>query len=115
VSKPETPASVRSALKRLVVATVILYTVLTLVIVFVMITASIQRTNLKNETTKTTSALCTLRSDFVHRIAESRAFLRSHPNGLDGISPADIQRSIDGLKETVSALGTLDCERGKGT
>lgn len=65
---------------------------------------------LNRATERTTHALCTLRGDLARRVQQSEDFLREHPNGLPGISPAVIRNSQKSQEQTVKALGSLRCD-----
>ncbi len=54
-------------------------------------------------------SICTLKGDFKRRVRESNTFLKKHPNGIDGISATDIQRSISGTRRTIKALSKVQC------
>lgn len=58
------------------------------------------------------AAICTLRADLQRRIADGRDFLEDHPDGIPGISAADIRRSIAGQEATLKALHVRNCEGG---
>jgi hypothetical protein len=57
-------------------------------------------------------ALCTFRLDLQQRIDSSRAFLKTHPGGIPGISAAQIKSSINSQQRTVNALANLNCKGG---
>lgn len=54
-------------------------------------------------------SLCALRSDLQVRVDSSEEFLEEHPNGIQGISRADIQQGIDNQERTIEALDDLSC------
>lgn len=54
-------------------------------------------------------AVCALRADRVKSIEESVKFVHQHPNGIPGISRADIERSIEQQRVTVRAFSFADC------
>lgn len=60
---------------------------------------------------KSHDAVCALRTDLIRRVHDSQQFLDAHPQGLPkaGISRADIERSIQGQKDTIHALRVADC------
>lgn len=99
----------QAALRRLVWATIVVYSVLVLLGAFVWVSSTVQRNEIARVAKQTNAALCTLRHDFEQRVEASRQFLRDHPDGVGGITPEDIQRSIDGLQTTINALAILDC------
>lgn len=57
----------------------------------------------------THDALCTFKGDLEQRYQGGRQFLIDHPEGIPGISPADIERSLANQKSTLHALSALDC------
>ena len=67
------------------------------------------RSELAVVATTTHTALCSLRSDLQRRVDASKAFLKEHPEGIPGISSAEIQRSTDSQEQTVKALDILKC------
>ena len=56
-------------------------------------------------------ALCGLRGDLENRVAGSKEFLKTHPNGLPklGVTPADIEHEIDNQERTIGTLEVLSC------
>ena len=56
------------------------------------------------------TAICVLRHDLQERVTASELFLRTHPDGFDGVSAADIQASINGQRRTITALSGADCD-----
>ena len=54
-------------------------------------------------------ALCTFRHDLEERVQGSREFLRTHPHGFLGISPAAIRLGINNQQRTIDALSDLKC------
>ena len=58
---------------------------------------------------KTHKAICALRQERVDGVLAGREFLRRHPTGIPGITPADILRSIHQQQETVRAFRFADC------
>lgn len=56
-----------------------------------------------------TRALCALRHDLEQRVDSSAAFLRTHPNGVPGISARVIQDGISNQERTIKALSVLSC------
>lgn len=57
-------------------------------------------------------AICTFRADLARRIDETRDFLKAHPDGLAGISAADLERSIAGQESTLRSLTIRNCPGG---
>lgn len=58
---------------------------------------------------ETNAALCALRADLQRRHDAGVAFLKENPNGIPGISAADIQRSLGNQQATLDALSDLSC------
>jgi len=55
------------------------------------------------------AALCAFKVDLEKRHANGLEFLREHPNGIPGITAAELQRAINTQKATLDALGILNC------
>jgi hypothetical protein len=106
---------------RLEIATIVMFLLGLLVAVFAYI-ANDHRTE---EGRQARQALCVLRHDRENdlavsrrRLATSQAFLREHPNGVDGIpralivkGVADARQEIETHEETLAALDLLHCPR----
>jgi hypothetical protein len=60
---------------------------------------------------QTTVAVCELRKDLQRRVKASTQFLAEHPDGIPGISAADIRTGIDNQSRTIVALRGLDCPK----
>lgn len=58
---------------------------------------------------RTTSALCAFKNDLVNRNVQARDFLKTHPKGAFGFTPAQIQQSVDNYSRTVAALEPISC------
>jgi hypothetical protein len=56
-----------------------------------------------------TQALCAFRDDLHSRAQSAQDFLKHHPHGIPGISPATIRASVTGEQRTVRALHPLQC------
>jgi hypothetical protein len=91
-------AAVKRSLRVLMVATVVLYVAVVGISAYTWIVS-----------TSTQSALCTFKGDLESRIDDSIAFLAEHPNGIAGISPAQIQQGITNQQKTVDSLNDLKC------
>lgn len=59
---------------------------------------------------ETNHALCALRHDLESRYVNGVEFLERNPNGIPGISPQDITRSLESQRSTLAALKSLPCE-----
>lgn len=57
----------------------------------------------------TNAALCTFKSSLQQRYDDGVVFLENNPDGIPGISGADIERSLANQKATLDALSELDC------
>lgn len=55
------------------------------------------------------AALCTFRDDLARRVADSQAFLRSHPDGIPGVPASLIRNSIQNEQATLASLSDLSC------
>lgn len=89
---------IRRSLRVLVGATVLLYVVVALILLYTWRTSEANR-----------SALCTLRIELERKVARSTEFLIKNPNGVPGIPAATIRAGIDSETKTIEALGDLDC------
>jgi hypothetical protein len=56
-----------------------------------------------------TNALCALRGDLEHRVAQTDKFVAAHPHGIPGIPVATLRVQADGQRRTIAALGGLNC------
>lgn len=101
-------------LRRLVIATVILYVALAGLFVLGYVTVHNQRVELERTVDQTTTALCSLRGDLEARVRVSREFLEDNPNGIPGITPQVIRDSINGRLRTIEALESLACPKEGG-
>ena len=54
-------------------------------------------------------AICALRQERIQGVADAKKFLSEHPQGIPGVSRADILRSIHTQEETVRAFRFADC------
>jgi len=54
-------------------------------------------------------AICALRAERIRGVHSTTAFLKEHPQGIPGISRADLVRSIETQKQTVRAFRFADC------
>src|SRR4051812_25637298 len=91
---------IRKVLRRLSVATVLLY----MVVGFVAVSARVSSAHDHN-------ALCAFRSDLTQRVEGSKKFLRNHPQGIQGIEPSLIRDGIRNQQRTINSLdhGGLSC------
>lgn len=89
---------IRKTLRRLVLATVVLY-------------LALGGIALKSamDSHSTHSALCTLRGDLQVRVTSSLKFLSDNPRGLPGIPVQVIRDSIANQQRTILALDSLNC------
>lgn len=113
---------IRRTLRLLVIATAVLAALLVGLVVWVYFDGrandrALRRESDRNdralaaESKRTTASLCAFRADLERRISDGEKFLKTHPEGLPRaeISAAELQRSIDGLKRTVTSLRSLEC------
>jgi hypothetical protein len=63
----------------------------------------------RSEARDTTFALCTFRKDLEVRVAASRKFLASHPDGFAGVPVRTIREGISNQERTIGALSGIDC------
>lgn len=100
---------IQHALARLVVTVYILCGVVAISVAGLSVGIIRSNSHIAEVANNTNAALCTLRSDLEQRIDDSRQFLEDHPNGIPGISAADIQQGITNQQRTIDALSTLEC------
>lgn len=89
----------RRSLRRLAIATAILYLALVL---------GGLKVYLANR--QTTQTLCTLRDDLRNRVDASVAFLQEHPAGIPGVPTGVILKGIEDQRKTIIALNNLNCD-----
>lgn len=89
----------RRSLRRLAIATVLLYLALIAGGVLVYI-----------DQRNTANALCTFRQDLERRVLASTDFLKDNPKGVPGIPPRYIVLSINNQTKTITALKSLNCD-----
>jgi CRP-like cAMP-binding protein len=58
----------------------------------------------------TNAALCTFKADLERRYQAGLAFLAKNPEGIPGISRADLEHSLANQRATISALRSLTCD-----
>jgi hypothetical protein len=100
---------IQRGLRRLTIATVVVYLALAGVGGAAWVSADHQRTELQRATESINGALCTLRSDLEARVTGARQFLADHPQGVAGISALVLKTSIDNQQRTIDALASLEC------
>jgi len=76
--------------------------------------AELQRLSVENEKRikeiqESHDALCVLRDDLERRVANSRAFLEEHPDGIPGIPAKTIRDGIRNQERTIEALDDISC------
>lgn len=103
-------AKLNRALKQLFIATSLLYLFMLGLLVAGIVSIAEQRSAIKRESARSTVALCSLRKDLEVRIDSSEKFLRDHPRGIPGITPALIKDGINNQKRTINALRVLNCK-----
>lgn len=88
----------RRSLRRLAIATVILYVALCAAGIKVYL-----------DQRNTTESLCTLRTDLRLRVDSSIEFLKEHPQGIPGIPAKTILDGIQNQRKSIIALNGLNC------
>lgn len=56
---------------------------------------------------QSTAALCAIRRDLEHRVANGHEFLRTHPHGIAGIPAKTLLNQINGQQRTIDLLGPI--------
>lgn len=119
--------SIKESLRRLTIVTVILSLSLLGVVVamglgFQAKSNDVAKQNVKiervaNDAAKAAKnankALCALKTDAQSRVDTSVQFLKDHPKGAFGFSPAFIQQQIVNSKKSVKTLSIVDCKHVK--
>lgn len=59
--------------------------------------------------TENKKGLCALRTDAEDRINQTQDFIKEHPDGIPGISIAQLKRSTNNSVRTFMALEEVDC------
>lgn len=99
---PDTDKNVgQKILRRQTIQTVAM-TVLALALIVAVVVVSVRLSNINK-------ALCTFKNDLISRKVQSQEFLKDHPHGAFGFSPAQIQQGIDNYKRTIDALRSVSC------
>jgi hypothetical protein len=65
------------------------------------------------EADKTHDALCVYVTGLYEQVEASEDFLKRYPNGIQGISEADIQAGIDRQQKAIDSLAGLECKIGE--
>jgi hypothetical protein len=104
-----TQEALRTALRRLVVATVAVYVALAGVGGYVFVQGNHQQAVIESTVDSTTKALCTFVNDLESRVRTSQAFLKENPDGIPGIPVKILRDSIRNQQRTIDALSVLEC------
>jgi len=112
---PDVRIAIFHSIRLLGLWTAILYGVVCLMLVGGLIFAQVQRNRIADVSNKTVSALCTFKEDLQQRYDDGVKFLVNHPEGVAGISPGDIQRTLDNQRATLKSLAELPCTHGEET
>jgi predicted PurR-regulated permease PerM len=99
----------QKALRRLTIATVIVYVALVSIFVVGYVVAAHQRQALAETAVNTNNTLCALRADLEARVDAAKQFLDDNPKGVLGFPVEVIEQNIKNQEQTVEALSTLDC------
>lgn len=106
---PAVAKEIKTGLRTLIIATVVLYIVLFGVIIWAYIDSGNRRDAIAQVAVTTKKALCTFRHDLQLRIQASEQFLKDNPNGIVGITAEQIRQSLINQKQTVESLEDLRC------
>lgn len=87
-----------TTLRRLVIATVVLYLAMIGTGYYVYTVAQ-----------GNTEGLCALRNDAQSRVDQTELFLKENPKGIPGVSLQQLKRSTENSKRTVQALKSVRC------
>jgi hypothetical protein len=108
---PDVRIAIEHSIKVLGRWTAGLYLVVAAILVAFIIWGSVQRQELRTIQDDTVTALCTFTHDLEQRYDNGVEFLEKHPDGIPGISAADIERSLHNQKETLDSLSGLPCPK----
>lgn len=97
-NNPGTADSLRRTLKKLVIATAILYLAMAGIAIY------IYRVSQDNA-----EGLCAFRNEAQQRVDQSKAYLKKHPNGTKEIPAGIIKTGIHNAEQTVKALSGISC------
>lgn len=110
MTDPDTVGSaILRGIRRLTIATAVLYLVVIGALVGVYIDSGNKADNLAKATGRTTTALCVFRGDVQSRAEQTAKFLKEHPEGFSGIPAAQLHQSLEAQRRTVKSLRSLDC------
>lgn len=104
-----TPTVFRDNLRALTGTVIALIMLVVATIAGFVVYAVIAQTHAQHQTDDINAALCTFTQDLQTRVDDSKQFLVDHPDGIQGISAASIQQSIDNQERTLDSLSKLDC------
>jgi hypothetical protein len=101
--------SLQTSLRILTATVAVVFLLIVAVGVFAWFEAAKQRRQLETVAVSTANALCVLRRDLEVRVENTQEFLDENPDGIPGISSAQIEMSIRNQQETIEALADLRC------
>lgn len=102
-------SELKIALRRLLIATITLYGIVAVGVLFVFLDSQAKRNALRKQTQQTNRALCVVRHDLEKRIDATKQFLRDNPKGIPGIPPATLKAGLENQEATVRGLSRIDC------
>jgi hypothetical protein len=100
---------VANAIKWLIAMTAALYVIMAVVFVGGFINAANQRDDIAQVAEDSTRSICALRADLKRRVKTSKELLLDNPNGLAGLPPGVIVKSINDQQRTIDTLRFVDC------
>ena len=103
LSEESSQDNIRKYLRRLAVATIVVYFALFGLGLFGFL-------RVQHVVSSTHQSLCSFEHDLQQRIISGEQFLKDHPDGIPGVPVAVIQTSLDNQKLTLQSLSGLNCE-----
>lgn len=95
-----------SSLQTWVTAGMCFIIVFAVTVMAVMVWQAVRLSNVANESH---AALCAFKNDIERRHEAAVRFVKENPDGIPGISRAQIDQSLDTQQDTLDALGVLVC------
>jgi hypothetical protein len=113
--EPDLRIELQRSVRGLGLWTMILYGLVAVLLVLAIAYATSERNRIEDHQEQVTVALCNFREDIQRRYDTTVQFIVDHPDGIPGISVADLQRSADNLAATLQSLRDLPCPPIDGT
>lgn len=102
-------AQVYRTLHNLVVGTVALWVLIVVLAIGGLLVGKQEVTQIKHDEALALRALCTERGNYDQSIRATKAFLKTHPNGIPGISRAVLEQGLRSAEQARAALNDVNC------